>query len=91
MPAAAAPKRYPLQCLLEETGLTEREMRHLANCSSLVWREAKEGGCTLSQADRWAMRAGVMAEWVWPNLWHTVTPEQEAWVERWIAEDEVAA
>ena len=78
MPPAPAERRFPLQALLDETGLDEARLRKLVNCSGLIWKEARERGCTLSEADRWAVRAGIHPVFVWRHLWLGEYAEHES-------------
>lgn len=61
-------RRYPLQPLLDATGLSMKGLRARCPMSGSTYRTAIDRGLTADQADRWAVRCGMIPVAVWPEL-----------------------
>lgn len=59
---------YPLQALLDATGLTLNQLRGRCPTSGRTYRLALDRGLLPDQADRWAVRCGLHPFEVWPEM-----------------------
>lgn len=66
------PRPFPLRNLLEMTGLTRTALRKVVFASGSDMAVAHQLGCTLDQADRWALRAGFHPAMVWVAEWNAI-------------------
>lgn len=64
------PRRYPVQPLLDATGLTLNGFirRHMPSVNGQAYRKARNEGLSMDQAERWALTAGWHPFEVWPNM-----------------------
>jgi len=63
-------RRYPVQPLLDATGLTLNGFirTHMPSVNGAAYRKARDEGLTADQADRWAVAAGLHPFLVWPDM-----------------------
>jgi lambda repressor-like predicted transcriptional regulator len=60
--------RYPLDALVEASGMTEAALARHVGLSGSTLRVARLKGLTMDAADRYAIRAGLHPLEVWPQL-----------------------
>jgi hypothetical protein len=75
--AAAIPRPFPLQTLLDATGLNPAHFSRVTKASGRDIALALAYGCTESQADRWAIRCGHHPALIWQQLWWATAPASD--------------
>jgi hypothetical protein len=60
-------RRYPLEALMEATGLSEAHLARRVGMDGTTLKRARENGLVASAADRYAVRAGFVPWLVWPE------------------------
>ena len=78
----STPRPYPLQPLLDAAGITRSQLQKRTKTSGADMCKSGREGCTLSQADRWAVRCGFHPIEVWQDLWIDEGISPDAWKER---------
>lgn len=61
-------KRYPVEPLVAFARIPLDDMLRRLSCSGSVWLDAKERGITAERADHWAVKLGIHAANIWPEL-----------------------
>jgi len=61
-------RRYPLQALVDASGLGEDALRRRVGLSGTMLQRAREMGLTDKAADRYAVRVGLHPFEVWPEM-----------------------
>jgi hypothetical protein len=67
MPTAPHPRLFPLRPLLDAAELTESALARHVHANGTAIRMAAAAGCTVSEADRWAVRCGFHPAEIWPD------------------------
>lgn len=73
----AEPVRWPLQPLLDVCGYSRRYLSHHAGVSSAHVQRAGQRGLTDTEADEWAIRAGLHPALVWGEAWFAAAGDVE--------------
>lgn len=68
-------KRYPVEPLVAFSGLGLDEFRRRLSISGTTWVDVRENGVSPDRADRWAVKLGVDAYVVWPEMLDDVIQE----------------
>ena len=59
---------FPLQPLLDRADVSQGMLSHVLGVAGGAVKRAAIEGLSLSEADRWSHRLGLMAEEIWPEL-----------------------
>lgn len=61
-------RRYPVEPLVEFSRLPLDQFRRRVSCSGSTWVDVRERGLTIDVADRWAVKLGIHAVNIWPEM-----------------------